>query len=82
VNTGPAVVGNVGSEGRRSFAVIGDTINTASRLLSLGRPGQVVVADATWNGLGGGRRGTALGSTPIKGRRRPVTAWILESLPD
>jgi class 3 adenylate cyclase len=80
VNTGPAVVGNVGSEGRHSFAVIGDTINTASRLLSVGQPGQVVVADATWEGLGSGRRGTALGSTPIKGRRRPVTAWILDGL--
>jgi class 3 adenylate cyclase len=80
VNTGPAVVGNVGSEGRRSFAVIGDTINTASRLLSAGQPGQVVIADATWEGLGSGRRGTALGATPIKGRRRPVTAWILDGL--
>ena len=31
VSTGPAVVGNVGTRGRRSFAVIGDTTNTAAR---------------------------------------------------
>ena len=37
VNYGPAVVGDVGSEHGMSFTVIGDTVNTASRLLSLTR---------------------------------------------
>ena len=79
VNTGPAVVGNVGSTERRSFAVIGDTTNTAARLLGLGEPGQVVVAESTWDGLGEWRHGTPLGPTRVKGRRRPVEAWILDS---
>jgi adenylate cyclase len=79
VNTGPAVVGNVGSTERRSFAVIGDTTNTAARLLGLGEPGQVVVAESTWDGLGGGRHGTPLGPTRVKGRQRPVEAWILDT---
>ncbi|HEU5204326.1 MAG TPA: adenylate/guanylate cyclase domain-containing protein [Candidatus Limnocylindrales bacterium] len=77
VNTGPAVVGNVGSTERRSFAVIGDTTNTAARLLGIGEPGQVVVAHSTWDVLGAGREGTPLGPTRVKGRRRPVEAWIL-----
>ena len=79
VNTGPAVVGNVGSTERRSFAVIGDTTNTAARLLGLGEPGQVIVAESTWDGLGAGRHGTPLGPTLVKGRRRPVEAWILDA---
>jgi adenylate cyclase len=37
VNYGPAVVGDVGSEHGMSFTVIGDTVNTASRLQSLTR---------------------------------------------
>jgi class 3 adenylate cyclase len=77
VNSGPAVVGNVGSAERRSFAVIGDTTNTAARLLALGEPGQVVVAESTWHALENGRDGTPLGPTRVKGRRRPVDAWIL-----
>jgi class 3 adenylate cyclase len=77
VNTGPAVVGTVGSTERRSFAVIGDTTNTAARLLSLGEPGQVVVAQSTWDALEEDRRGTSLGPTRVKGRRHPVDAWIL-----
>ena len=79
VNTGPAVVGNVGSTERRSFAVIGDTTNIAARLLGLGEPGQVIVAESTWDGLAEGRHGTSLGPTRVKGRRRPVEAWILDA---
>jgi adenylate cyclase len=80
VNTGPALVGNVGAESRRSFAVIGDTTNLAARLLALGEPGQVVVADATWERLGPDRNGTALGPTRVKGKREPVIAWVLHGL--
>ncbi len=43
VSTGTAVVGNVGTRGRRSFAVIGDTTNTAARLMSVASPGEVLV---------------------------------------
>ncbi|HEY7969193.1 MAG TPA: adenylate/guanylate cyclase domain-containing protein, partial [Candidatus Limnocylindrales bacterium] len=80
VNTGPAVVGNVGAVGRRSFAVIGDTTNTASRLMSLGDAGEVTVSRATWEALGPGRQGVALGESSVKGRRQPVDAWILSGL--
>jgi class 3 adenylate cyclase len=77
VNTGPAIVGNVGAEGRRSFTVIGDTTNLAARLLALGEPGQVVVAEATWDRLGPNRDGTALGPSRVKGKHEPVMAWVL-----
>jgi class 3 adenylate cyclase len=79
VNTGPAVVGEMGAADRRSFAVIGDTTNVAARLASVGSPGQVVVAAATWSELGAGREGEALGPTTVKGKRTAVDAWILHS---
>ena len=77
VNTGPAVVGTVGAEDRRSFAVIGDTTNTAARLMAVGAPGQVVVSRATWDALGPDRQGVALGAATVKGRREPVDAWLV-----
>jgi adenylate cyclase len=80
VNSGPAVVGNVGAEGRRSFAVIGDTTNVAARLMAAGEPGEVVVAGATWQALDGARDGVALGPTRLKGKAVPVEAWILRNL--
>ena len=77
VNTGPAVVGNVGSDARRSFAVIGDAINTAARLMAAGEPGQVVVGRATWDAIGDDRAGEPLGGLRVKGKSAPVDAWRL-----
>jgi class 3 adenylate cyclase len=77
VNTGPAVVGDLGAAGRRSFAVIGDATNTAARLMAAGDPGQVVVGRATWEALGTEAQGDALGPLQVKGKREPVEAWRL-----
>ena len=48
INYGPAVFGDIGSEQSLAFSVIGDTVNTASRLQGLTRTLQtpLVVADA------------------------------------
>ena len=78
INTGLAVVGNVGAVGRHSFAVIGDTTNTAARLMAAGEPGQVVVARATWDTLNGDAHGRPLGAIQVKGKTTAVDAWVLE----
>ena len=44
------VLGDVGAAERRSFAVIGDTTNTAARLMTAAEPGDVV-GRATWEAL-------------------------------
>jgi class 3 adenylate cyclase len=77
INTGRAVVGNVGAAGRLSFAAIGDTTNTAARLMAAGDPGQIVISGSTLAALGDGVRATPLGPTRVKGRELPVEAWLL-----
>jgi class 3 adenylate cyclase len=77
VNTGRAVVGNVGAAGRRSFTAIGDTTNVAARLVAAAEPGQVVASEETWNQLGAGREGSSLGAVQVKGKREPVSAWVV-----
>lgn len=49
VHTGPVVAGSLGSEAGGAYAVTGDTVNTASRLLSAALPGTVLVSEATWS---------------------------------
>ncbi|SHK83488.1 Adenylate cyclase, class 3 [Nocardiopsis flavescens] len=74
VNTGPALVGNIGSERLRGFNAMGDAVNVAARLQSLAEPGRVVVGDATLRGLGEGVRSRSLGDLEVKGRQGRVPA--------
>jgi adenylate cyclase len=80
VNTGPAVIGNVGSVERRSFTAIGDTTNLASRLQSQADAGQVVIGAATLAELGPAAQVTSLGALSLKGKAEPVEAFVLLSL--
>jgi class 3 adenylate cyclase len=80
VNTGTAVVGNVGTEDQRSFAAIGDTINVAARLQTAAAPGQVVVSQSTADALQNGTGLDPLGPLELKGKAGPVDAYVVRSL--
>ncbi|HEY6742714.1 MAG TPA: adenylate/guanylate cyclase domain-containing protein [Lapillicoccus sp.] len=86
INSGRAVVGNVGTHEQRSFTAIGDTTNLASRLQGLASPGQVVVGETTRGLLDDDDLLTSLGSVEVKGKRYPVTAYLVHgssrALPD
>jgi adenylate cyclase len=47
INTGNLVAGYIGSTRTMSYSVIGDTVNTASRLCSAARPGQILISEDT-----------------------------------
>jgi class 3 adenylate cyclase len=77
VNTGLAAVGYVGADAQRSFAVIGDTTNTAARLQAAARPGEVVIAASTREALGDDADVEAMPPVEAKGKREPVRAFRL-----
>jgi adenylate cyclase len=77
VNTGTAVVGNVGSEEQRSFAAIGDTTNLAARLQAVAGPGQVVVSQTTADALPDGTGLDPLGPLELKGKASRVDAYVV-----
>jgi class 3 adenylate cyclase len=78
INTGPALVGNIGSEEFRNFTAIGDTTNVAARLQSLAGAGEIVVGPATAARLDGSVVLAPLGAVQVKGRSSPVEAFRVE----
>jgi adenylate cyclase len=82
LNTGLAVIGNVGSAGQRSFAAIGDTTNVAARVQAIAQPGQVLLADATYRRVRDRVRVEPLGPASLKGRTETIDVFeLLEMVP-
>jgi adenylate cyclase len=86
LNYGPAVLGDVGSEHSFSFTVIGDTVNTASRLQRLTRSLEtpLVVGGALVDAVNSGASGSAAamaselqdrGAQTLRGRAETVRIW-------
>lgn len=80
VNTGPALVGNIGSPELRGFNAMGDCVNVAARLQSLAEPGTVVIGAATLKQLGDGAVVRPLGKLSLKGKQELVEAYVLTSM--
>ena len=79
VNAGEALVGNLGSESRMEYTVIGDVVNVAARLEALARGGQTLVTGAVAKQVGGAFSLSPLGAHPLRGKREPVE--IFEVMP-
>jgi class 3 adenylate cyclase len=79
-NTGPALVGNIGSEALRGFNAMGDAVNVAARLQGLAEPGQVVIGEATRDAVGDAATVEPLGELTVKGRQAPVRAFVVTGL--
>ncbi|MCK2213631.1 adenylate/guanylate cyclase domain-containing protein [Actinomadura sp. ATCC 31491] len=80
VNTGPALVGNIGSPELRGFNAMGDCVNVAARLEGVAVPGTVVIGETTLRHLGEGASVRPLGDLSLKGKEELVTAYVLTDL--
>ena len=68
VNTGEAVVGNVGGEDQMEYTPIGDAVNLAKRLQESAKPGQILLSQSTYDRVKDHVEVNALQPIQVKGR--------------
>ena len=68
VNTGEAVVGNVGGEDQMEYTPIGDAVNLAKRLQESAKPGQILLSQSTYEKVEGYVEVNALPPIQVRGR--------------
>jgi adenylate cyclase len=73
------VAANIGSEDRLSYALVGDTVNAASRIQSLNKEfnTDVLISATTVERLTEPIDGEKLGATTVKGKKEPVEIFKL-----
>ncbi|MEP7360145.1 MAG: adenylate/guanylate cyclase domain-containing protein [Chloroflexota bacterium] len=77
INSGPALVGNVGSADLHNFLAIGDTTNVAARLQSFAPAGSVVLGQQTYEIVRDQVKVRPLGSPDFKGKSVPTDVYEL-----
>jgi class 3 adenylate cyclase len=78
VNSGEAIVGNIGSSKRMEYTVIGDVVNVAARLEAIAQPNQVLVSAATRDLVGEAFSLQKLGDRRLTGRKTETAVYALD----
>jgi class 3 adenylate cyclase len=81
VNSGEAVLHEIGGAGHVAYPLVGDTINTGSRLESLAPAGGVLIGAETYGQLPDGAVVEARAGLRIKGKVDAIHAYVLLALP-
>ena len=78
INSGEMLSGNLGSQKRMEYTVIGDNVNIASRLTKAAKAGEILISKKTFDAIenkDGELRFEEKGRSPVKGRRAQVTIY-------
>jgi adenylate cyclase len=78
INVGPTFVAEVGEpRGRREYNVLGDTVNTAARLMNYAQPNQIIVSEKVREAIKSKYECESLGEVSLKGKKKPMVLYEL-----
>ncbi|HZU86142.1 MAG TPA: tetratricopeptide repeat protein, partial [Anaerolineaceae bacterium] len=77
INTGLAVIGEIGATGE--YTAIGDTVNTASRMMTNANPGSIFISQNTYRHIAGIFNLETLPPMQVKGKRDLIQAYSVLS---
>jgi len=80
INTGSAIIGNIGAKFRMDYTAIGDTVNTAARLENTAKPGQILLGESTYIFVKENVDVTYLGEISVKGKAKSILAYELKNI--
>lgn len=80
INTGDAVVGNIGADFRMDYTAIGDTVNTAARLESNAEPGQILLSESTYELVKDRVNAAYMGVYSMKGKAQGIAVYQLDGV--
>jgi adenylate cyclase len=75
VNAGLVVSGNIGSQSKMEYTVIGDTVNMASRMNTLAKANEIIISKAIFEKLRNNLHTVALPPAVIKGKSELVQTY-------
>jgi adenylate cyclase len=78
INTGEVVSGNIGSETRMDYTVVGDHVNVTSRIETNARVGEVHISESTYLDVKNHIAATRLDPVTVKNRVQPVQVYAVQ----
>lgn len=82
INTGNVIVGNVGSQNRMDYTVIGDCVNVAARLQNIAEGGQTIIGEETYSRVKGSFTIEKKLELSLKNRTAPIRCYSLKKMHD
>jgi PAS domain S-box-containing protein len=75
INTGNLIQGNIGSEDRKDWTVVGDVVNTAYRIEESADPGKILISESTIRELKNPDQFSYVKEMNLRGKSRPIKVY-------